>query len=137
MDSKVIRNALQARGIELGPPVSGDYLAQFEKEMALSLDEYFRRSYCEFNGFESCDKKSQICLWPLGRILQNRSLSIQVENELYFLIGDFLIDSDFLVCCLQRERAPIFLLYERRELALAASAFFEKLISGDFDYFAR
>jgi hypothetical protein len=137
LDSKAILTALETRRVEVGNPTGDQYLKQFEEEMALSLDTFFRQMYSQFNGFATCDDKSQIFLWPLEVILQNRSLSVQVERKKYFAIGDLLIDSDFVMCCLEIESAPIFLLYEKRELAPTASTFFDRFVLGEFDFNIR
>lgn len=133
-DAAAIANELKARGVELGKPVSDQQLKQFEAEMALSLDGQVRQIYLKFNGFMRPDPKSEIFLWPLARILESRSMSFEVGQERYFAVGDLLIDSDFIMCCLQKETSPVVLLYEKRELAPSASAFFQRLISGNFDF---
>jgi hypothetical protein len=134
LDAATIANRLEAKGIELGKPASEEDLELFEAEMALILDVFFRQIYLKFNGFMSPDGKSMISLWPLARILKEREMSIVVEQERCFAIGDFMIDSDFLMCRLTREAAPIFFQCEQSELAPTASIFFSKLISGDFDF---
>ena len=135
MDAKEVRTALEAKGVKLGVPAGSENLKQFESSMQLTMDRYLRQIYAEFDGFTSYDERSQIILWPLDRILQCRSMSLEKRGEKYFAVGDFLIDSDFLMCCLQRESAPIFFLYEEREVATAASEFFRMFISGEFDFF--
>ena len=134
LDAATIANKLEAKGVELGKPASEEALKQFETEMTLILDAFFRQIYSRFDGFISPDDKSMISLWPLARILDEREMSLVVEQERCFAIGDFMIDSDFLMCCLTREAAPIFFQCEKSELAPTASIFYSKLISGDFDF---
>lgn len=125
---------LEAKGGELGEPASDEQLKKFEEEMGLTLDTFFRKIYLTFNGFVSADDKNHIELWPLARIVEERKESLEREQERYFAIGDFMMDADFLMCCLTRESAPIFYLAEKTELAPTASTFFTRLISGDFDF---
>jgi hypothetical protein len=129
-----IRNVFENRGVQLRAPVDERHLSQFEQQTAVRLHPFFRHVYLEFDGFASCDDKNQIFLWPLGRILENRGLSQRFEQGEYFAIGDFLIDSDFVMCSLVKEAAPVIFLYEKRTLAPTASVFFRRLASGDFDF---
>jgi hypothetical protein len=73
---------------------------------------------------------NDIELWPLERILQHREYAVERGRERYFAIGDFMIDSDFLMCCLTREATPIFYLHANEELAPTASKLFAKLVIG-------
>src|SRR6202044_2358252 len=109
-------------------------LSEYEGQLSLTLHPYLRRIYGLFDGFLSCDKKSHFLLWPMKRIVQCSNSSVGVGTEKYLPIGDFLIDSDFLMCCLEKQPDPVFLLYEQRELGNNLSGFFIKLISGEFDF---
>lgn len=133
-DATAIASGLEARGVELGKQVTDQNLERFQAEMALSLDGFFRQIYLKFNGFVRPDSKSEISLWPLARVLESRSMSFEVNRGRYFAIGDLLIDSDFLMFCLEKEASPVVLLHEKRELAPTASAFFQRLVSGRFDF---
>ena len=133
----LIRDALKARGVSLGKPVDETYLKSFEREMNLSLDRFFRDVYTNFNGFASYDDRSQILLWPLERVLEAKYTSHRVGQSTFHPMGDVLIDSDFLMCCLEKDETPVILLYEKRELAASLSIFFERLLSGDFDFYER
>jgi hypothetical protein len=61
-------------------------------------------------------------------------MSVVVDEEKYFAIGDLLIDSDFVMCSLGRKEAPVFLLYDNRCLSPTVDGFFEKFLHGDFDF---
>jgi hypothetical protein len=76
LDATTIANELEARGVELAKPVSDEHLKQFEAEMAVTLDEFFRQIYLKFNGFVSADDKTHIELWPLARILVEREVCL-------------------------------------------------------------
>jgi hypothetical protein len=128
-----IRIALEARGVELEKPADDAKLNEFERGLRLSLDNFYRGIYSQFNGFHLCDQRSHICLWQMQRIYDERALSLEKDGNNYFAAGDFLIDSDILMFCLSREDIPILFLYERKELASTAREFFTKLISGQFD----
>ena len=103
--------------------------------MGLTLDPFFRRIYSQFNGLYDGDY--DIRLWPLAEIRQERGAAVERGRERYFAIGDFMIDSDFLMCCLTREAAPIFYLHANEELAPTGSEFFAKLIAGDYGIYTR
>jgi hypothetical protein len=70
----------------------------------------------------------------MERIAESVDLSTTVGTDKYFAIADLMIDSDFLMCCLEKQPTPILLLYERRELASSLSDFLSKLVSGKFDF---
>jgi hypothetical protein len=133
-DATEIAKELEARGVQLGKPVPPKQLTRFEAEMGLSLDEVFRKIYLKFNGFILQDPKSQILLWPLERIRESADMSFELNQERYFPIGDLLIDSDFLMCSLATGTSPVVLLVEKRELAPTVTTFYERLISGRFDF---
>jgi hypothetical protein len=129
-----IRVALERRGTELGKPVDEQRLKSAERQLRVSLAQFCKCIYSEFNGIRTYDNRSHISLWPLARIIEQQKLSIMVDDRTYFAMGDILIDSDFVMCCLEDESAPLFLLYENRELAPTARAFFERLVSGGLDF---
>jgi hypothetical protein len=137
MEPMEIRIALEARGVELENPTDDQQLNELERELKRSFDDFYRGIYSTFNGFRSYDQRSQIYLWPMQRIYDERSLSIEKDGNNYFAMGDFLIDSDILMFCLDREDVPIFFLYERKELAPTTREFFMRLLSGKFDVLGR
>jgi hypothetical protein len=97
------------------------------------MDTYYRNLFLEFDGFVSYDVKSNFSLWSLTNILAMQELSTRISGDRYFAIGDFLINSDFIMCCLERESAYVFFRYEGTELSTTGSDFMKKLINGDFD----
>jgi hypothetical protein len=129
-----IRAALELGRVELDDPLSESRLAAFERHFGVAMCPSIRGMYLTFNGFLSCHHKSQITLWPLERVSEHGDLITGGGCERYFLIGDLLIDSDFLMCCLSNENAPILLQYERRQPAPGLAAFIERLIAGEFDF---
>jgi SMI1 / KNR4 family (SUKH-1) len=129
-----IRLELETRGVALGSPATAQDLQTIERQMGISLDEYWKQIYLQFNGFAAHHARSVISLWPLDKIIEQRRLSIVVNGRILVALGDVLIDSDFVMGCLEGNSLPLFLLYERRELAPTASAFFERLVLGQFDF---
>jgi hypothetical protein len=127
-----IRIALEIRGVQLGTPADEESLQKLERDFAISLDPYYRTLYSKFNGFRSLDDRSLIFLWPLERIIEHKDLSVQEDRKRYFAIGDILIDSEFIMCCLEQAFEPMFLLYEKRRL-VPTSIFLERLAFGEFD----
>jgi SMI1/KNR4 family protein SUKH-1 len=128
-----LRTALEARSVELRPPASEQSVRQLERELQLTLNETLRELYLQFDGFASCDSKSQMMLWPLERIVEEKELSQVGPEGRVFAIGDFLIDSDFLMSPLS-VRGPVSLLEERRTLAPSVEAFLVKLTGKEFDF---
>src|SRR5262249_44351855 len=124
-DAATIAKKLAVNGEDLREPASAEEVKQFEQDMSLTLDPCFRKLYLQFNGFMSPSGDNDIELWSLERIRQERGYAIERGRERYFAIGDFMIDSDFLMCCLTREAAPIFYLHTNEELAPTASKFFD------------
>ena len=129
LDVATIARKLRAKGVELREPASAEEVKQFEQDMGLTLDPFFRRIYSQFNGF--IDGDIDIELWPLKRILEERRNTVERGRERYFAIGDFMLDADFLMCCLTREVAPIFHRGAPEDLAPTASKLFAKLIAGE------
>jgi SMI1 / KNR4 family (SUKH-1) len=125
--------ALEARSVGLRLPATDQDVKRLEQELRLTLHETLRELYLQFDGFTSCDSKSQMTLWPLERIVGEKELS-QVEPEgRVFAIGDFLIDSDFLMSPLSID-GPVVLLYEQRTLAPSMAMFLKKLAAKEFDF---
>ena len=97
-DAATIARKLEAKGVDLREPASAEDVKQFEQDMGLTLDPFFRRIYSQFNGFISADDNNHIELWPLERIIQERGESFERGRERYFAIGDCMMDADFLMC---------------------------------------
>ncbi|MDB5361155.1 MAG: hypothetical protein JWO51_2452 [Rhodospirillales bacterium] len=133
MEALRVKAALLARKTKLSPPVSQAELANLANVGEAKLDRYISDLYSTFNGFEGCDQKSQISLWSTDRVVQEKSLKSKVDEKIYAAFGDLLIDSDFIMWCPCDASMPVYLLYERRELAKSVSDFLEKLTSGAFD----
>lgn len=132
----MMRTALEAKGVELGKPATDQSLMRLERELQLTLHHELRNLYLQFDGFSSYDHKSQMMLWPLERIVEEKALAHEASGVRFFAIGDFLIDTDFLISPLSSE-GPVVLLYEQRRLAPSVTAFLEKLTSGKFDFLER
>ena len=133
MDAKDIRKAFQARGVDVGRPIRESQLSRLDTDLQIAMDPYLRSIFREFDGFESFDDRTLICLWSFNRIIAEKDDSVVVHSERYFPVGDLLIDSDFVMCCLERATAPVFLLAENRQLAPTVDEFFQKFIAGAFD----
>jgi hypothetical protein len=133
VDLTTIRFKLEARGVKPGDPIAGHCLRRFESEAELSLNENLVSMYENFNGFLTCDEWSQIFLWPLERILEYASITVRVADHTFYPIGDLLIDSDFIMCSLEK-RSDVFLLHEERQLASDVPEFLENLVRGAFDF---
>lgn len=134
MNIEELRLALLANGADLRPAADLGELSRFEAQQGIKLSGIFRRLHSDFDGFASNHFSSQICLWPLKRITENLNLRTQVDNQMYFPIGDLLVDSDFLMSSLEDDNKPVFLLYERRKLAESLQTFLQKFLSGTFNF---
>ena len=134
LSPKEIRNALLSKGVELGRPITDIQLTEVERELHVSLNPYLTELYREFNGFRSYYQDNHISIWSSERIVNLKSMSVVVDEERYFAIGDLLIDSDFVMCSLERKEAPVFLLNENKCLSPTVDGFFEKFLHGDFDF---
>jgi hypothetical protein len=134
LSPKEIRNALLSKGVELGRPITDIQLTEVERELHVSLNPYLTELYREFNGFRSYYQDNHISIWSSERIVNLKSMSVVVDEERYFAIGDLLIDSDFVMCSLERKEAPVFLLYDKRCRSPTVDGFFDKFLHGDFDF---
>jgi hypothetical protein len=130
---KTIRRALEARGVALNQPADRQEIRELQKTLGISLDIFFRDLFDQFDGFKSYDERSVIDLWPIQRMIEEKHLAKMIDGKQYHPIGDLLIDSDFVMCCLERQSEPVFLLYDAWKMASTAEEFFEKLTSGAFD----
>ena len=134
MDVLKVQAALLARGVKLAPPASKADLDRLGQLTGPRTDGALSKIYATFNGFEDYDKKSQICMWPIARILEQRDLATTIAGVDYAAFGDFMIDSDFLVLCPEDVTRPIYLLHEHREMAASILDFLEQLAGGKFDF---
>jgi hypothetical protein len=128
-----IRRALQARGVALNQPADRQHIHELQKTLGISLDIFFRNLFGEFDGFKSYDERSVIDLWPIQRMIRETHLAKSIDGKQYHPIGDLLIDSDFVMCCLERQSEPVFLLFDGWKMASTAEEFFERLTSGALD----
>ena len=64
-DAATIAKKLAARDVELHESASAEEVKQFEQDIGLTLDPFFRRIYSQFNGF--FDGDYDIHLWPLAQ----------------------------------------------------------------------
>jgi hypothetical protein len=133
MHPKAIRRALEARDVALNPPVDAQQIHELQKVCGISLDSFFRDLFNEFDGFRSYDERSIIDLWPVRRMIAEKHLARTIVGKQYHPIGDLLIGSDFVMCCLERQAEPVFLLHDQWKMASTIEEFFEKLTSGAFD----
>jgi hypothetical protein len=130
---KRIRRALEARGVALNQPADTQQIHELQKILGISLDIFFRDLFNEFDGFRSYDERSVIELWPIQRMIEQKHLARTIDGKRYHPIGDLLIGSDFVMCCLEKQSAPVFLLHDQWKMASTAGEFFEKLTSGALD----
>lgn len=134
MNPTEVKEALEDRDVLLGSPADEAGLARFERELGLRLDGYIRRIYAAFDGFLDCDHGSQYLVWPLERIGLHINERMRIGEDWYYPIGDFMIDTDLLMCCLEQEARPIFLRYEKRQVASSFSGFLDNLVAGQYDF---
>lgn len=126
--------ALQARDIKLNGPATRQELHSLESFLDIKLHPFFFDLFSKFNGFISCDQKSQICIGRTRDVISRSKTMKKLDGERKYAIGDILIDSDFIMCALENDSTPIFLLHEQRQLAANIHEFFERLTSGAFDF---
>jgi hypothetical protein len=126
--------ALQARNIRLDGPATRQELHSFESFLGIKLHPFFFDLFSKFNGFISCDQKSQICIGGTEEVISRSKTIRKLDGERKYAIGDILIDSDFIMCALENDSTPVFLLHEKRHLAANIHEFFAGLTSGAFDF---
>lgn len=131
--SLIFRTELEARGVDLEPPASDISLTQLEAALGVALDPSIRAIYRQFDGFRTPDRRSQLTLWPLQRVMDERGSAHLVGPEFHFAFGDFLIDSDLLVTCLSTP-TPVRMLSEQKELADSVPELLDKILQGAFDF---
>lgn len=126
--------ALRARSIKLNGPATIQELHSLESLLNVKLHPFFFDLFSKFDGFISYDQKSQICIGGTEDVIRRFKTMKKLDGERKFAIGDILIDSDFIMCALENDSTPVFLLHEERQLAGNIREFFERLTSGAFDF---
>ena len=124
--------ALQARNIKLNVPATIQELHSLESFLDIKLHAFFFDLFSRSNGFY--DPKNQICIGGTEDVISRSEMMKKFDGERAYAIGDLLIDSDFIMCDLENDSTPIFLLHEERHLAANIHEFFERLTSGAFDF---
>jgi len=126
--------ALQGRNIKLNGPATIQELRSLESFLDIKLHAFFFDLFSKFNGFDAYDHRSQICIGSTDDLISRSKTMKKLDGERTYAIGDFLIDSDFIMCSLENDSTPVFLLHEEKQLAANINEFFERLISGAFDF---
>jgi hypothetical protein len=125
---------LRLRNVKLNRSATIKEQHSLESKLQITLHPFFSNLLSKFNGFISSDQKSQICLWGTDDWISHSDLMIEVNGESKFAIGDTLIYSDFIMCSLENDSTPVFLLDEGRRMASNIREFFDQLIRGEFDF---
>lgn len=133
MQVKDVKAALLARGTMLFPPAGSVELEELSHAEKAGVDKAILDIFSEFNGFKQEDQKSQICVWPIARILGDDIVEDAASDANYVAFGDIMLDSDFIMWCTSDATLPVYLLHERRQLASSVISFFEKLAAGGYD----
>ena len=106
-----------------------------EKKLDLKVASQFRDLYAETDGFSNYHYGSQLILWSLRKITEENSIERGSHNkESSFRIGDFLIESDYLISDLSKEDGEVKLLYEDRILSRGVIPFLNDMIHGKFNF---
>ena len=91
---------LRDRNIQLGQPIGMEEWKRVDEESLFDPGVAFKTIYSKFDGFLTPDYRSQLTLWPLSEIIRVRSNRIghgKFDNENWVRIGDFLIESDYII----------------------------------------
>jgi hypothetical protein len=123
---------LKNRGANLNLHGNSKQLGKFKDPLGISVGSDFHQLYSMFNGFSEQDHKSQINLWNLEKIIDYKSAH---ENPIegYCIIGDILIESDYIVAKIFSQIADVRLLHEKRVLASSLKEFVIDLALGKHD----
>lgn len=132
MDDICLR--LQARNIKFNGPATIQELHSLESFLDIKLHAFFFELFSRFNGFTSYDQKSQICIGSIDDVISRSKMIEKLDGERKYAVGDILVDSDFIMCALENDSTPVFLLHEERPLAANVREFFQRLTSGAFDF---
>jgi hypothetical protein len=127
---------LRRRNVELNKPASMTELRLLESKLNITLHPFFFNLLSKFNGFVSCeyDHGSQLCIWGIDELISHSDMMIELDGDRKFVIGDFLVYSDFISCSLENDSTPTFLLEEKKQMSLTIHQFFDSLIKGAFDF---
>ena len=133
MEPSKLRRQLKKHGIMLNEPATISDFRSIQKHLKIQLGVDIVNHYGAFNGFKEMDNRSLIRLWPMDVVEQGFNLRQKRGADWYFAIADVSIESDFLMCCLEKSSQPVFWKGNTRMESTSLNSFFEEIISGKFD----
>ena len=134
MTANEIKLALETRGARLARPPSAEELSSLLSIKDFDKNPLIKELYSAFDGFVSADKRSQIFMWPISRVLEERKSGVVINGRSYFPFGDWMVYSDLIMWCPENKNAPVLLLYERRTMGSSIGDFFDNFVGGKFDF---
>ncbi len=134
MDVLSVQSALLARGVKLSPPATKTDLERLGRFAGSHANKSLFEIYSVFDGFEEYDRKSQILIWPIHKVIQMENVASTIDGEKYIAFGDVMIESDFLMVGADNGNLPVRLLHEGREMAVSMLDFLKGLSDGRFDF---
>lgn len=136
-DLQDIKGSLLHRGVELGAPTALGKIETTPSILDVPVGRGFTSVYMEFDGFLTYDPLSYLRLWSLDEIKQNQpslgDISGRSESN-WLVIGDFLMDSDYIVSDVRKDLSPLRLLHDNRIDAIGIVSFLKALTEGHFDF---
>lgn len=107
---------------------SAEVFAGLWAGLGVPVDRFYVDLYRSFGGRSAPDAQ-MVTLWPVERIVAERALATTIDGRRYDAIGDVMIDSDFLMVCLQDAAAPAYLRYAGDRIADSAVALVEAVVA--------
>ena len=120
---------LKEKGVIPGLGATERDLDEIVRMTGNRIGKDFLHVYSHMNGF-SYDSRSYLRLWSLKQILEEQSFD---EPE-YIIIGDFLIESDYITVEIREDPANVHLLHDGRLMASSVHEFIVAIASGRFDF---
>ncbi len=90
-------------------------------------DPFYAALYGGFPGWAAPDGR-MVTLWPVARILAEADLAEVFDGRLHVAVGDVMVDSDFLMACLEDASAPVRMLYAIDTVAGSAGDYLSRAI---------
>ena len=133
--ASLLKDQFIKNGVDVSCPVDQSAIDAFERNASVQLSRFIKDLHLEFDGFHLSDSDNMLCLWPLKRIEEEKTLAINFDGHVFNAIGDFWIDADFLMTSLTMPDAPVVLHSERRVLAPDLEKFLYSLAAGKLNIF--
>jgi hypothetical protein len=117
----------------IGPPASTVEIEALERLLAISVGDHARELFLCFNGAQVRCALSLIEIHSIQVVMDNFSLSRNIEGRIVVPIANFAFDAKFYLCDLSNGADPVYCSETLLMVAPSLSSFVTSLANGDYD----